>query len=116
MKVQDLKVSERLVEWGAELREHPFVGLTGFTVGVLYAVGASLLDKIATHSESAVLGADLLKNVPAFLFAVFGGAVLLWIIVQIAARKQRGIAFVLSLCLGTVAGFLVLAIARALAV
>lgn len=111
-----MRAGERLSQWAVELRDHPVVGLTGFAVGVVYAVGASLLDRLALRSESAILGADALANLPSFVAAIAGGAALLWIMVRISARKQLGVVFVIGICLGAVAGFLAFAVASALAV
>jgi uncharacterized membrane protein YeaQ/YmgE (transglycosylase-associated protein family) len=110
-----MKSNQKLLQLTIELRDHPLVGLAGFGVGILYAIGALLLERIAQQHESAIMGADLLANLPSFLAAVAGAAVLLWIMVMISARKHRGAVFVIGICLGAVAGFVVNAIARALA-
>lgn len=111
-----MRAGERLSQWAIELRDHPVVGLMGFAVGVIYAIGASLLDRIALRSQSAILGADALANLPSFLAAIAGGAALLWIMVRFSARKQRGVVFVIGICLGAIAGFFAYAVASELAV
>ena len=111
-----MKAGRKLSQWAVELREHPVVGLVGFAVGVAYAVGASLLDHIALRSESAMLGVDALANLPSFLAAVAGAGALLWIMVRFSARKQRGVVFVIGICMGAVAGCFAYTVASALAV
>lgn len=111
-----MKAVERLAQWAIELRDHPVAAFAGFAVGVVYAIGASLLDRIALHKESAILAADALANLPAFLAAITVGAALLWIMVRFSARKQRGVVFVIGICLGAIAGFFAYAVASELAI
>jgi uncharacterized membrane protein YeaQ/YmgE (transglycosylase-associated protein family) len=110
-----MTLRRNLHEWLEEFGRHPLLGLAGFAVGLLFSVGAMLLEIVATHRNSAMIANNGTENLPTFLIGVFGAAVVLWLIVRIPARKRSGAVFVLSLVVGAIAGLLVQVIATTLA-
>lgn len=115
MKFSWAGLKPRLREWVHELLQHPLTALLGCLAGVAYALGALMLDRIALRRESALFQPSPLVNLPLFLGSLLAAAAALWIMVQFAVRQQLGVVFVAGISLGAIAGFLIYAIAGALA-